>query len=59
MSFERAVCGVSGSQEGRMIWSVPIRTIVPESHGFRDPDNRVALFRSVEEFFRRHLGVCH
>ena len=41
-----------------MIWSAPIRTIVPEGHGFRDPDNRVALYRPVEEFFRRRFGVC-
>ena len=30
----------------------------PEGHGFRDPDNRIALYRRVEEFFSRHLGVC-
>ena len=30
----------------------------PEGHGFRDPDNRIALYRRVEEFFRRHLGAC-
>ena len=30
----------------------------PEGHGFRDPDNRIALYRRVEEFFRRRLGVC-
>ena len=30
----------------------------PEGHGFRDPDNRIALYRRVEEFFARHLGVC-
>ena len=30
----------------------------PEGHGFRDPDNRIALYRRVEEFFTRHLGAC-
>ena len=30
----------------------------PEGHGFRAPDNRIALYRRVEEFFSRHLGVC-
>ena len=58
MPFERAAGGVPGSQEGRRIWSAPIRTIVPEGHGFRDPDDRIALYRHVEEFLSRHLGVC-
>ncbi len=31
----------------------------PEGHGFRDPENRIALYRRVEEFFARHLGGCH
>ncbi len=30
----------------------------PEGHGFRDPENRIALYRRVEEFFSRHLGSC-
>ena len=30
----------------------------PEGHGFRDPENRIALYRRVEEFFVRHLGAC-
>ena len=30
----------------------------PEGHGFRDPENRIALYRRVEEFFTRHLGGC-
>ena len=30
----------------------------PEGHGFRDPENRIALYRRVEEFFRRELGSC-
>ena len=30
----------------------------PEGHGFRDPENRIALYRRVEEFFSRHLGAC-
>ena len=30
----------------------------PERHGFRDPENRIALYRRVEEFFARHLGRC-
>ena len=30
----------------------------PERHGFRDPENRIALYRRVEEFMTRHLGVC-
>lgn len=30
----------------------------PERHGFRDPENRIALYRRVEEFFRRELGSC-
>ena len=30
----------------------------PEGHGFRDPENRIALYRRVEEFFSRYLGAC-
>ena len=30
----------------------------PEGHGFREPENRIALYRRVEEFFTRHLGAC-
>ena len=30
----------------------------PEGHGFRDPENRIALYRRVEEFFVRRLGTC-
>ncbi|MDE2661360.1 MAG: prolyl oligopeptidase family serine peptidase [Acidobacteriota bacterium] len=30
----------------------------PEGHGFRDPENRIALYRRVEDFFRRQLGSC-
>ncbi len=30
----------------------------PERHGFRDPENRIALYRRVEEFFSRELGAC-
>ena len=30
----------------------------PEGHGFRDPGNRIALYRRVEEFFGKHLGRC-
>lgn len=30
----------------------------PEGHGFRDPENRIELYRRVEEFFGKHLGSC-
>ena len=30
----------------------------PEGHGFRDPDNRIARYRRVDDFFSRHLGAC-
>ena len=30
----------------------------PEGYGFRDPDNRIALYQRVEEFFSRRLGAC-
>lgn len=30
----------------------------PEGHGFRDPENRIQLYRRVEEWFARHLGAC-
>jgi dipeptidyl aminopeptidase/acylaminoacyl peptidase len=30
----------------------------PEGHGFRDPQNRIDLYRRVEEWFARHLGQC-
>ena len=30
----------------------------PEGHGFADPENRIALYRRVEEFFARELGAC-
>ncbi|MCG8469080.1 MAG: prolyl oligopeptidase family serine peptidase [Gemmatimonadetes bacterium] len=30
----------------------------PEGHGFRDPQNRIDLYRRVEEWFTRHLGRC-
>lgn len=30
----------------------------PEGHGFRDPQNRIDLYRRVEEWFGRHLGAC-
>lgn len=29
-----------------------------EGHGFRNPENRVDMYRRLEEFFRRHLGSC-
>ena len=30
----------------------------PEGHGFRDPENRIELYRRVEDFFGKHLGSC-
>ena len=30
----------------------------PEGHGFRDPENRIALYRRVDAFFGRKLGSC-
>ncbi len=30
----------------------------PEPHGFRNPDNRILLYRRVEDFFTRHLTPC-
>ena len=30
----------------------------PEGHGFPDPDNPIALYQRVEEFFARRLGAC-
>ncbi len=29
-----------------------------EGHGFRDPANRVDMYRRLEQFFERHLGIC-
>ena len=29
-----------------------------EGHGFRNPDNRIDMYRRLENFFTRHLGVC-
>jgi dipeptidyl aminopeptidase/acylaminoacyl peptidase len=37
---------------------IPVRYLVAfnEGHGFLNPDNRLALYRSMEQFFGRYLG---
>ncbi|MFC1660446.1 S9 family peptidase [Gemmatimonadota bacterium] len=34
------------------------KTYPTEGHGFRNPDNRIDIYRRLEEFFRKHLGSC-
>jgi len=29
-----------------------------EGHGFRDPANRIDMYRRLETFFAKHLGAC-